>query len=97
MTARAPSLSWPDNRLLAAPDVEAWRDDVWVRLKAVYVARGYRSRAAWARALGIERYTTWSWLKRYAVPDTPCLVKLAEVDGVDLTWLLTGQGSMFGT
>lgn len=53
---------------------------------------GPRGKAAFARRLGISP-STYDYYEAGRVPPAELLVKIAEVGGVDLRWLLTGQAA----
>ncbi|MEE9294501.1 MAG: LexA family transcriptional regulator [Phycisphaerae bacterium] len=61
------------------------------RIREVRIsAFGERGRAQFARALGVSP-STYNYYERGRVPPMPLLLKISEVGGVDLPWLLTGQ------
>lgn len=51
---------------------------------------GSRGKSKFARALGISP-STYSYYESNRVPQIPVLLKISEVTGVDLDWLLTGR------
>jgi phage repressor protein C with HTH and peptisase S24 domain len=51
---------------------------------------GSRGKSKFARALGISP-STYSYYESSRVPQIPVLLKISEVTGVDLDWLLTGR------
>ena len=53
---------------------------------------GGRGKSKFARALGISA-STYSYYENNRVPPVEILLKICEVTGADLEWLLTGHGS----
>ncbi|MCE5279654.1 MAG: S24 family peptidase [Planctomycetaceae bacterium] len=53
---------------------------------------GPRGKARFAKALGLSP-STYEYYEQSRVPPAAVLVKIAQVAGVDLRWLLTGEGS----
>jgi len=53
---------------------------------------GNRGKSKFARALGISP-STYSYYENDRVPPTEVLLKICEVTGADLEWLLTGQSA----
>lgn len=51
---------------------------------------GPRGRARFARALGVSP-STYNYYERGRIPPMPILLKVSDVSGVDLRWLLTGR------
>lgn len=61
------------------------------RLQAVF---GAKDDTELSYAMGQKRSTVGNWRNRGTIPYTEC-VRVAEVRGVSLDWLLTGEGPMF--
>ena len=69
----------------------SWAADLSARICEVRLSTfGRRGRARFARALGVSP-STYNYYERGRIPPMPILLKVSEVSGVDLRWLLTGQ------
>ena len=62
------------------------------RLQKVF---NYASMAQVARQLGIPHATVRNYFKEGRLPATEVLIKIADVTGVSINWLLLGQGEMY--
>ena len=69
-------------------------DSLANRLKSIRQQRGLSAREL-ATSAGLSHATVAAIEARGAGAGTGTIVKLAQVLGVDLTWLLTGTGSPF--
>lgn len=66
-------------------------DELSARIREVRSATfGPRGRARFARALGVSP-STYNYYERGRIPPMPILLKISDVSGVDLRWLLTGR------
>ena len=66
-------------------------DEIKARLKLIY---GSKNDSKLSDQLGIKRSTLGNWKSRNTIPYTTC-VNVSVDTGVDLLWLLTGQGAMY--
>ncbi len=67
-----------------------WADKLSARIVEVRAATfGPRGRAKFARALQVSP-STYNYYERGRIPPMPILLKISDVSGVDLRWLLTG-------
>ncbi len=66
-------------------------DELTGRIREVRTTTfGQRGRAKFARALGVSP-STYNYYERGRIPPMGVLLKISEVTGVDLRWLLTGR------
>jgi len=64
------------------------------RIKRLRLSRfGPRGQARFAAALGISS-STYNYYEKCRVPPAHLLVRMAELTGADLAWLLTGRGQL---
>ncbi|MCE5327038.1 MAG: helix-turn-helix domain-containing protein [Planctomycetaceae bacterium] len=74
-------------------DANSCRDPICLRIAQVRAeSMGPRGKARFAKALCLSP-STYEYYERSRVPPASVLVKIAQVAGVDLRWLLTGEGS----
>jgi SOS-response transcriptional repressor LexA len=72
------------------PKKRTWEGSLTARIRDVRVCSfGERGRAKFARALGVSP-STYNYYERDRIPPVPILLRISEVTGVDLQWLLTG-------
>lgn len=70
------------------------RQETIERVRVLRIARfGPRGQAAFCKALGISA-STYHYYEHTRVPPPGLLVRMAQAGQTNLTWLLTGQGSM---
>ena len=68
-----------------------WKEDVCARIAQVRLeVAGPRGKAQFAKQLGISP-STYDYYESTRTPPADVLVRIAEVSGVDIGWLLTGQ------
>ncbi len=68
-----------------------WADDLSTRIREVRASTfGPRGRAKFARAVGVSP-STYSYYEGGRIPPMPILLRMSDVAGVDLRWLLTGR------
>ena len=73
---------------------EADRRALIERVRQLRIARfGRRGQAAFCKALGLSP-STYHYYENNRVPSPSLLVRMAQAAHANLTWLLTGQGSM---
>jgi SOS-response transcriptional repressor LexA len=73
------------------PESRNWAGELTKRIREVRISTcGPRGRARFARALGVSP-STYNYYERGRIPPMPVLLKMSEVAGVDLRWLLTGD------
>jgi transcriptional regulator with XRE-family HTH domain len=84
------------------PEVDPVLADLGRRLLRARLRYGERmdppisvSQMAVARAIGVTGVTVGAWEAGKNDPGLPMLYRLAELYGVMLVWLLTGQGEMY--
>jgi len=65
---------------------------IYDRLELLYRESGARSQHAWAQARGLSQSVVSKWFRRATVPDLPALLKVVQHDGVNLHWLVLGEG-----
>ena len=67
-----------------------WEEGLTARIREIRVsAFGARGRAGFARALGVSP-STYNYYERGRIPPIPTLLRMCDLTGVDLHWLLTG-------
>jgi len=70
---------------------DTWKRELTARICEVRASTfGSRGRAKFARALGVSP-STYNYYEQGRIPPMPVLLKMSEVSGVDLRWLLTGR------
>ena len=76
---------------------EQTQPDICQRIAQLRLDRaGPRGKAAFARRLGLSA-STYDYYEADRVPPADVLVRIADLAGVDLRWLLTGKGSAEGS
>ncbi len=74
----------------------SWKEDVSARIAQVRLeVAGPRGKAQFAKQLGISP-STYDYYESTRTPPADVLVRIAEVAGVDIGWLLTGQADSEG-
>jgi len=58
----------------------------------IAIARGEKSQPVFAEELGISKNTLLRYEKGYSVPDIVTISKVCSLSGVDLGWLVNGEG-----
>ena len=71
-----------------------FREDLFKRLEQI---RGKRTIAEIARHLGISHPRARNYFRGEAIPSAETLALIAEKEGVNINWLLTGKGDMLIT
>jgi len=74
----------------------SWKEDICSRIAQVRLeVAGPRGKARFAKQLGISP-STYDYYESSRVPPADVLVRIAEVAGVDIGWLLTGSAEPGG-
>lgn len=70
-------------------------------MKSIYdriqEAFGITNSAEIARKLGYGKHLAYKWRDGEALPTTETVIKVYELTGVSLHWLLTGEGEKYST
>lgn len=81
---------------MARPEAEP-KTELGARLRAIRIALGNLDRAAVATDLGVAKNSLAFWERGERTPDAEVLAAYQSVYGININWLLSGDGKMFGS
>jgi transcriptional regulator with XRE-family HTH domain len=59
-----------------------------------FIIRSYKNYAEFAKAIGVDRSTIWHYINGLTKPPLSRMEDFYKA-GVNINWLITGEGSMF--